>query len=188
MPVIVESWGAFAALFEWRARPVTAGARTTCASYLGAAVRRFFAQGGRRAIVVRTGDPWPYLEAPGTRAADREARLGALLPNAGAAPPFDPTDPGTWRGIQHVYGLPEVSLLCLPDLADACADDPAPADSTLPLVPVAEAFVECSSGEAPPAPDVSLRRQQAPRCRPDGLAAWAGAVGAARDFLARRLR
>src|SRR5690606_7311737 len=89
LPVTVESWEAFTALFDWRSRPLSAGDGATCASYLGAAVRRFFAQGGRRAVVVRAGDPWPYLESPGTRAANRSARLGGLLPNAGAAlPPF----------------------------------------------------------------------------------------------------
>ena len=72
LPVVVESWGAFDALFAWDARPVGVGGRT-CASYLGAAVRSFFANGGRRAVIVRCGDPWPYLEPAGTRAAQRPA-------------------------------------------------------------------------------------------------------------------
>src|SRR5262245_11181652 len=49
LPVTVESWEAFDRLFDWRSRPVSAGAPATCATYLGAAVRRFFGQGGRRA-------------------------------------------------------------------------------------------------------------------------------------------
>ena len=54
------------------------------------------------AIVVRVGDPWPFMEAAGTRAASRTARLARLAPQL-AVPslPFDPTDPRTWRGIQH---------------------------------------------------------------------------------------
>ena len=101
-------------------RPVTAGSAATCASYLGAAVRRFFAQGGRRAIVVRVGDPWPFMDAAGTRAANRTARIAPLVPQfVVPSLPFDPTDPRTWRGIQHLYGLPEASLVCMPDLADA---------------------------------------------------------------------
>ena len=78
--------------------------------------------------------------------------------------PFDPTDPRTWRGIQHLYGLPDASLVCLPDLADACGDDPAPPDATLPLVPISEGFVECSHSEAVPPDDLALRYLHAPRC------------------------
>lgn len=189
LPVVVESWEAFDALFDWRARPLSAGGSDTCATYLGAAVRRFFAQGGRRAIVVRTGDPWPYLEEPGIRAARRQERIRGLLPNAGGAlPPFDPTDPRTWHGLQHLYGLGEASLVCLPDLADACADDLPPADTTRPLVPVSEGFVECSAGETPPEPDIALRRQRAPRSGADGLGDWAEAIGTARGFIARHRR
>ena len=65
LPVVVESWDAFDQLFDWRSRPVAARSTATCATYLGAAVRRFFAQGGRRAIVVRVGDPWPFMDAAG---------------------------------------------------------------------------------------------------------------------------
>src|SRR5262245_24471896 len=57
LPVTVESWEAFDRLFDWRARPVSSGNPRTCATYLGSAVRRFFAQGGRRAIVVRVDNP-----------------------------------------------------------------------------------------------------------------------------------
>ena len=53
LPVVVESWNAFDTLFAWDARPVGVGGRT-CASYLGAAVRSFFANGGRRAVIVRS--------------------------------------------------------------------------------------------------------------------------------------
>ena len=123
LPVTVESWEAFDRLFDWRSRPVAAGSTATCATYLGAAVRRFFAQGGRRAIVVRVGDPWPYMEAAGSRAANRDGAHRAGWRRSSVVPslPFDPTDPRTWRGLQHLYGLPEASLVCLPDLADACA-------------------------------------------------------------------
>jgi hypothetical protein len=189
LPVTVESWEAFDRLFDWRSRPVSGGDSTTCATYLGSAVRRFFAQGGRRAIVVRVDDPWPFLETPGSRAANRNARLSRLIPAFVASSlPFDSTDPTTWRGIEHLYGLPEASLVCLPDLADACADDPVPPDATLPLVPISEGFVECSEAEAPPPDDLGLRLLHAPRCGVDGLADWVRSVGAARDFLLRHRR
>lgn len=192
LPVTVESWDAFDRLFDWRSRSVATSGPATCATPLGAAVRRFFAQGGQRALVVRTGDPWPFLEDPGERAASRGARLRRIVPGfaeAGAAvPPFDATDPSTWRGTQHLYGLPQVALVCLPDLPDACAGDPEAVDTALPLVPRSEGFVECSEAESPPAPDLGLRRLRVPRCDAAGLADWARALAAAREFLARHRR
>ena len=189
LPVVVESWDAFDQLFDWRSRPIAADSAATCACYLGAAVRRFFSQGGRRAIVVRVGDPWPFMDAAGARAANRTARIAPLVPQFVApSVPFDPTDPRTWRGIQHVYGLPEVSLVCLPDLADACGDDPPPPDATLPLVPVSEGFVECSHSEATPPEDLALRLLRAPRSGAEGLRDWTAALAAVRTFLARHRR
>ena len=186
LPVAVDSWDAFEQLFDWRSRPVAAGGTATCASYLGAAVRRFFAQGGRRAIVVRVGDPWPFMDAPGGRAANRRARIAPLVPQfVVPSLPFDATDPRTWRGIQHLYGLPDASLVCMPDLADACRGDSAPPDATLPLVPISEGFVECSHLEAVPPDDLALRYLHAPRSDREGLQAWTRAVGATRDFLYR---
>ena len=157
---------------------MAAGSAATCASYLGAAVRRFFAQGGRRAIVVRVGDPWPFMDAAGTRAANRTARIARLVPQfVVPSLPFDPTDPRTWRGIQHLYGLPDASLVCMPDLADACGGDPAPPDATLPLVPISEGFVECSHSEAVPPDDLALRYLHAPRSDADGLRDWTRRAG-----------
>jgi Bacteriophage tail sheath protein len=189
LPVTVESWEAFDRLFDWRSRPVSGEGPATCATYLGAAVRRFFAQGGQRAIIVRVGDPWPYVENVGSRTANRDARIRRMVPAFGVpALPFDSTDPRTWRGMQHLYGLAEASLVCLPDLADACAGDPPPPAATLPLVPVSEGFVECSESEASPPDDLALRRLHAPRCDEDGLADWVRALGAARDFILRHRR
>src|SRR5262245_41542608 len=122
LPVTLESWDAFDHLFAWDERPVAVGQSARCASYLGAAVRSFFATGGRRAIVVRTGDPWPFVDSAAVRLAARPARVRALVPDfANPAGRFDPGDPGGWRGIQHVYGLGEASLVCLPDLPDVFA-------------------------------------------------------------------
>ena len=122
LPVALDSWEQFDALFAWEARPVDRDGRRACATYLGAAVRGFFGHGGRRAIIIRVGDPWPLLEDGGQRAARRRARIRRMLPDfawAGAPEhPFDPGDPATWQGIQHLYGRREASLVLLPDLAE----------------------------------------------------------------------
>ena len=183
LPVVVESWGAFDALFAWDARPVGVGGRT-CASYLGAAVRSFFANGGRRAVIVRCGDPWPYLEPAGTRAAQRSARLAALL-----APDASPMDPSSWLGIAHLSGLPEVALLCLPDLPDLCAAEPALVDVAIEPPASPEVFVECSANTAAAVEeDVGLRDLAPPRADHAGFIAWRDALGSARARLASRHR
>ena len=60
LPVPVDTWDVFDRLFAWEARPVDASGRVAD-TYLGAAVRSFFTQGGRKCYVVRVGDPWSYL-------------------------------------------------------------------------------------------------------------------------------
>ena len=175
VPVVVESWAAFDALFAWEARRVSAGGTRRCTGYLGAAVRSFFAHGGRRAVIVRAGDPWPVLEATGERAAARGARLAALLgPNSNAV------DPATWRGLGQLFGLPEVALVCLPDLADTCAADAEVVDVNIEAPSSPEVFVECTGGgEGTVQQDVGLRDLAPPRCDDAGFIAWRNAVFAA---------
>lgn len=188
VPVVVEEWDLFDRLFAWERRSLDAGGGTRCAGYLGAAVRSFFAYGGRRAVVLRTGDPWPYLGGP-DRASLRRSRLEELVPARGEVPrPFDATDPRTWRGVEHVYGLPDVSHVCLPDLADACASEPPTVPTVASPPPPPEVFVECGTGEPPTPEDRALRAVSPPRLEPEGFAAWALAVDAVRAFLARHRR
>ncbi|HEX5634535.1 MAG TPA: hypothetical protein VFX50_14940, partial [Gemmatimonadales bacterium] len=184
LPVVVEEWAAFDALFAWDARPLRSGAAALCATYLGAAVRSFFAHGGRRAVIVRVGDPWPYLGGD-ARPGARSARLSELLPGAGggAARPFDTTDPRTWKGAQHLYALGEVSHVCLPDLADACATDPPEPSVEVDAPAAPEVFVECSESEPALPVDNPLRMVAAPRVDEGGFGAWTRAVARARDFL-----
>ena len=183
VPVVVDGWDLFDRLFAWDARRVSPSSDRLCASYLGAAVRSFFARGGRRAVIVRVGDPWAVAEDAAQRQAAHVARLAALLPAlAVKSSPFDAGDPSTWQGVQHVYGLRDVSLLLLPDLPDACSlVTPQPDTSPTPP-PVPEGFVECSADDPLP-PDDSLRRLPAPRLDAPGYTAWQAAIGAARDFL-----
>ena len=188
-PVSFDSWDAFARLFAWEARPLTDSGEARCATYLGAALRSFFATGGRRAVVIRVADPFPYLESGGARVANRDARLARLVPAlAPAALPFDPTDPRTWRGIQHLYGLPEVSHLCLPDLCDLCASDPLAPPTAFTPPPPPEVFVECSDNEPPLPADLGLRRIAAPGSDEAGFIAWRRAASRTCDFLRRYKR
>lgn len=185
LPVVVDSWDMFDRLFAWERRRVRAGFPGECASYLGAAVRSYFAHGGRRAVIVRVANPWPFLEGD-NRAARRQRRLGHVLPAMCPAPrPFAPTDPTTWRGIEHLYGLPEVSHVCFPDLADACALEPLRIPLPQPPAPPPEVFVECSEAEPAPPRDFRLRALDAPRLDLPGFQAWGAAVGGIAAFLRR---
>lgn len=98
-----------------------------------------------------------------------------------------PSDRTTWRGIAHLYGLPDVSFLCLPDLADAAAAEPEPLRPIILPPPPPERFVECSAGER----GMKVVRQhvvRAPRCDADGYAAWAKALRAAGELVRTRRR
>ncbi|MGE0348864.1 phage tail sheath C-terminal domain-containing protein [Hydrogenophaga sp.] len=198
VPVVIDSWALFDRLYAWdqrlvgRAPDPVSGVPQRCATYLGAAVRSFFARGGRRAVVVRVGDPWAFLESASNRAAKRRARLGRLLPGfqggEAGAHVFDPLDPSSWRGIEHIAGLGEASLLCLPDLPDACSTEPRTPPLGVALVPPPEGFVECSVEEPPLPTDTGLRALQAPRLDSQGYGPWRVAVAAVRAFLARHQR
>lgn len=185
VPVAVDGWEMFDRLFAWERRELRAGKDLRCATYLGSAVRSFFAHGGRRAVVIRTGDPWPYL-AEEDRAERRPERLAELCPGSAAASrPFDPTDPGTWLGTEHLYGLPEVSHVCLPDLADICSNEAqvTSVENRPPSPP--EVFVECSVTEPADPDDHDLRLVSAPRLDVDGYDAWRRTVDKVRQFLKR---
>lgn len=196
LPVTVESWEAFARLFAWEERPLNTdpgtGARAVCTTYMGAAVRSFFARGGKRAVIIRVGDPWPYLESSVRRTVRRRERLVRLVPDfADRSMPgrhFDPTDPGTWRGVHHLYGLRDVSLLCLPDLPDACAVEPPTPSTSVPPPVLPEGFVECSDDEPALPQDRGLRLIPAPRLDSRSFAPWQLAVASVRAFLARHQR
>lgn len=188
LPVACDSFGAFDALYAWDQRPVDEAGTRRCATWLGAAVRSFFARGGRRAIVIRAGDPWPCLESGERRAELRRGRIRRLLPEFAergeVAHPFTPHDPGHWRGIHHLAGLREPSLVLLPDLPDACTYEPALPATAVAAPALPEGFVECSVDEPDAAIDTGLRRLPAPRLDSRGYAAWLLAMRAATRFLA----
>ncbi|KQP11661.1 phage tail protein [Pseudorhodoferax sp. Leaf265] len=184
VPLALDSWHLFDRFYDWDRRAVDVDGTRLCASYLGAAVRSFFARGGRRAIVVRVGDPWPCQESSAMRAAQRAARLARLLPTA---TPFAPHEPASWHGLQHLYGLPQASLLLLPDLPDLCAGLPPPPDTARALAPLPEGFAPCDV-EQPQEPDTALQRVPAPRLDAAGYQQWRAALQGVRGFLARHRR
>ena len=153
-------------------------------TYLGAAVRAFFGQGGRRCYVVRVGDPWA-LDAPRIgriRAIDR------LIPGhyqVGSSPNVR----GTWRGMTVLHGLPDVSFLCLPDLPEAVSQEPTALDPAVSVVPIPEQFVECAGPTGPDPANSAKVRFQAPRCRDAvGWRDWRNAVQLAGQFLSQYRR
>lgn len=191
VPVPVDNWDTFDRLFAWQARPITApgagdaadGGATT---YLGAAVRSFFSQGGRKCYVVRVGDPWPVLAPPA--GPDRDAALAKLLPGHPLAFDASPADPAGWHGMAHLFGLPDVSFVCLPDLADAVgAQPPPPRPAELPPVAL-EVFTECSDAEIGSMAQNPTRSIRAPRCDAQGYEAWARGLSLAAGALARFAR
>ncbi|MDB5801307.1 MAG: hypothetical protein JWL63_2246 [Rhodocyclales bacterium] len=188
LPVVLDSWDLFDQLFAWEARPLAADGSTVCATYLGAAVRSFFSRGGKRAIVIRVGDPWPFLESGGRRAALRRERIRKMLPDfaeiGAPAHPFEPYNPAAWQGIHHLYGLRENSMVVMPDLTDACTFEPIVPSVTITPPVVPETFVECSEAD-PVSVDTGLRNVPAPRLDSRGYAAWMLAVTSARAFLNR---
>ena len=182
IPVPLENWETFDRLFAWERRPYPGG--VLGGTQLGAAVRSFFAQGGRRCYVVRAGDPW----LPGAPRDERLRTLADLVPGWGNSRRAEPSARRSWRGMGLVLGLPEVSYVALPDLAEACAPDPAPHRPPLSPPPPEERFVECSAGEAAPAADRLPPAIRAPRCDAEGFDHWASAVRAAAELVRRHLR
>jgi hypothetical protein len=155
-------------------------------SAMGQAVRQFFASGGRKAVVVRMGDPLPYDSSREARRA-RLVQVMAGRPEkpllshaeamvALATPLLDPVSDARERhGPSHAYGLPDTTFLCFPDLAELVA--PRPGLAAVPeasLVPEA-VFAEClpdpvAGGQAAASPFL------APVADAESMALWSSAV------------
>jgi hypothetical protein len=213
LPIALESFAAFDALFAWeqrgiRDRVLSAGDAVVATS-LGVALRAFFGEGGRRAYVVRTGDPSHVFDtatdrfaacfAQGAGASDvshfdtesdrcpqlpgirRSVRRGVLagLTETGRPAAMSAAD---WAGLEHVYGLTDVSFVLLPDLIDACAQAvPAELPPAQQLA-APERFAECVD-EAPTVNPSPGRRLPPPRLNSLGLEVWRQLVGSALRLL-----
>jgi hypothetical protein len=177
VPAPIDTWDAFDALFAWDRRPLVES--RTADTALGAAVRRFFLHGGRKCYVIRAGDPWPLFSDLPMRAGFR----GRLLDNT---PPPTPVDRSTWRGVAHLFGLPDTSFLCTPDLPELFAMD---AGAIAPETGSEgeERFVECAARSSP-ATSRSLRAFPAPRCNEEGFRDWAAFVTRIGGLLQRHCR
>jgi hypothetical protein len=187
VPVPIDSWDTFDTLFAWDERPVGEGSFSGT-TYLGAAVRSFFAQGGRRCYVVRVSDPPPFLATRVNRQTFVEKLIPGVRPGGLAQTNMSidtlqlvaasPQDRRSWRGVAHLFGLPDVSFVCLPDLADLLGVDRPQPDLRPPQTPGGrEVFVECSTGEPLDVhADQVARRLTAPGCDRAGYRDWASAV------------
>jgi uncharacterized protein len=174
VPVPIESFTEFDRLFAWESGGAGAGNSPT---YLGMAVRAFFEEGGRRCYVVRVCDPWP-IGAPAAAAA-------LLVPAQAGRPLGNALDRHSWRGLWHLYGLPEVSFACVPDLPAACAPPPPPPRALPELPAPPEQFIECTNGTLASTPSSFARAFNAPRCDHAGYQRWASSVRAAIEGIER---
>jgi hypothetical protein len=181
VPTPIENWQQFEALFAWRDRT---GSGADGDAYLGAAVRSFFAQGGRKCYVVRVGDPWALDAAR----ADRVAAVAKLIPGHpwGFLP--SPADRRSWHGVGHLFGLTDVSFVVIPDLADAFATDRTKVQIPKQPPPPPEQFVECTQPAPAPPPDRTVRGVGAPRCDAGGFQEWSIALALVTHTLASRAR
>lgn len=179
VPITIHSWEAFTSLFAWDSRPIK-DSTELATTYLGAAVRAFFAEGGRECVIIRVGDPSPYGEFSSDR-------IATLIPGFPFRLDASPADQSSWHGITHLSGLPQVSFLCLPDLPELVAAPlSSPATLEEPLV-LSESWVECAP-ESPTATPRQLYRYPAPLSDANGYERHTNALALLVQFLERYRR
>ena len=172
IPVPIESFADFTGLFD-----PGGGTGASGTDYLAAAVRSFFAQGGRRCYVIRMGDPIAPSDDP-----------GELLTKLRVNDIYAADDQRGWSGVTHLAGLPEVSFLLLPDLPVLSSSLPPAlsyAPSALPAGP--EQFVECSVADLTPS-GLSTYSAPVPTLAENDYANWAAIVRSVLWYLANSAR
>ncbi len=165
---------------------------------LGQALRAFFAGGGRRAYVLRMGDPLPYL----SRREQRRRQLYRLLlgptpPAALDAPllqtllagelPNPRQDVADWYGPAQLFGLTEASYLLLPDLPELVSPPPPEIIPPAPGPAPREVFSPCVA-TVPVARPATAAGLPPPRVDAEGLALWRAAAGRALELPRRHAR
>lgn len=210
VPVPVESWDEFAALYDGLTRPVQPGSAATLPCNLALSVRSFFAEGGRKAYIVRTGDPMALVdfgtaEAP-VSADDFAAAKLRLLDFARSTDPARPDShiplvPGllipsneadtahrkTWLGAAAIYGVDDAAMLLLPDLVDLCAGRPERVDPEETPPAPGDQFKPCAPALPAALPEARRSRPEyrAPRLDKQGYEQWSNALAKVLDLLAR---
>lgn len=168
VPIPVEGWQTFDRLFAWDQRPIK-NTHEKCTSYLGAAVKSFFDQGGRKCYIIRVAEPAEL----GADQAQREDRLEKLMAGTDALSKQLAGDRGQWTSFVHLFGLDDVSFLCLPDLPDLCQNhfvDPPARPVQIKTPP--EEFVECSQSFDAEPTIPSLDLFSPPYCNSLGIKQW----------------
>jgi uncharacterized protein len=178
IPLPIENYAAFQMLFDTGGSAASYGT-----DYLAAAVRSFFAQGGRRCYVVCMDNPVDGNDTP----AGKLRKLAKLLPDD----LFSLSDRRTWHGIGHLAGLPDVSIVALPDLPVLTASTPVTASGAQPVKPTGPIqFVECAqttlAAAIPPAPPPPM--PPAPRLTPTDYGVWAQNLGALLSIIQNSFR
>ncbi len=183
VPVPIDSWESFVAMYEWETRR-TDDPRELFASYMGSAIRSFFAQGGKRCYVVRVGDYWEPATCPATR----DTLLNALVPGFPWTVTSVEVDQSTWHGVGHLFGLPDVSFVCLPDLPSIVAAEPLPLPPVVEILGLEEHFTECSTNERAAEEAPAARLVRAPRCDGPAYEQWADVLELMATFLRQKRR
>ncbi|HWF76379.1 MAG TPA: hypothetical protein VN694_04310, partial [Caulobacteraceae bacterium] len=198
VPVPVDNWSDFDALFAWDQRLQEAGHPDVVPCALGLAVRSFFAEGGAKAYIVRVGDPPPLIDRraaaavladkrkliswdrgrPATQPADVAHRTPLLAGFGRLGAPASGGDPATWTGAAHVLGLDDVALIALPDLPELYSGPPLPLPPPAEPPAVAEQFIPCgpTAPGAAPIKRPDALNVTAPRLDRAGYAGWAAAI------------
>ena len=179
VPITIASWERFDQLFAWDQRSYGDGA-TLGATYLGAAVRSFFAQGGRKCYVVSCGEP-VALDAD---RATRDAMLLKLVPTYSG----QRSDRSQWHGLHHLFGLPGASFVALPDLPELAGIYREATTTPIVVPPPMPAFVECSQPTAPLAEEKQVIHLAAPSCTDDEYDRWCSIIHRAALFIADHRR
>lgn len=185
LPVLLEDWSMFEQVFEVRSARLSDTVAEPLPSYLAAAVRSFFLQGGRRCLVVPVTTPEDlYLRSPELQ---RNLAIRPLVPDTDpAVAGADPLERSGWRGIQVLMGADEVSTVCLPDLPWLVSQVPAWITPIEPEPIPRPEFFECADLVEPELERVRTPPAAIGRCDEDEYRTWAGVVQLATRFLERR--
>jgi len=175
VPIPIASWERFDRLFAWDKRPYGDQA-TLGATYIGAAVRSFFAQGGRKCYVVSLGEP---VALDAYRAA-RDAMLLQLVPNDTG----QRSHRSEWHGLHHLFGLPGAAFVSMPDLPELVGIYRQATATPIVVPPPVPEFVECSEPTAPISEAKQVVNLAAPNCTDEEYRRWRDALHRATVWIA----